>query len=119
MSEGLIDNAIHHGWREIEAEVTDCRFVRVPNRTGGFPSYFAVGFKYKVNGVTYRGSQNSSVEVMRGDKFIVLYNPERPEENNSVGSMSERWWFKDYIWIVGALLLGLIVFDIIRGLFFR
>jgi Protein of unknown function (DUF3592) len=120
MSRGLIDNVLHHDWREVEAEVTDCKFVRaVRSRTGGEPAYYLVSFTYQVNGTTYYGGLRSTVEVMRGDKFSVLYNPERAEENNSMASECERWWFKDYIYVVGAVILGLIVFDIVRSLFFR
>jgi hypothetical protein len=125
MSTGVIDHVIHHSWREAEAEVIDCKFVPANLRAPGFgvvggdPAYYAVGFKYRVDGITYRGSLRSSVEVMRGDKFSVLYNPERPKENNSIASDCERWWFRDYLYVAGALVLGLIIFDIVRSLFFH
>jgi hypothetical protein len=121
MSAGLIDNVLHRDWREVEAEVSDCKFVRAVHGSGstvGEPAYYAVNFTYQVNGTTYHGDLSSPVEVRRGDKFSVLYNPERPAENNSLTSECERRWFKDYIYVVGAVILGLIVFDIVRSLFF-
>lgn len=122
MSDNLFEHALHHDWPEVEAEVSDCRFVpaiRGSRGSVGEAAYYAVGFRYKVKGTTYHGALSSPVEVQARDKFSLRYNPERPEENNSLLSECERGWFRDYTYIFGVLLFGFIIFDIVRSLFFR
>jgi hypothetical protein len=119
MSADLIEQALHHDWPEVEAEVRDCRFVRAIRGSGasvGQSAYYAVGFTYQVNGITYQGVLSSPVEVQTHDKFSIRYNPEHPEENNSLASKCESGWLKYYTYIFAALLIGFIVFDVVRTL---
>jgi hypothetical protein len=122
MSTDLIAHALHHDWPEVEAEVQDCRFIRAVRHSGasiGQPAYYAVGFTYQVKGITYKGVLNSPVEVQPHDKFPLRYNPEHPEQNNSLASKYESGWLKYYPYIFAALLIGFVVFDVVRSLFFR
>ena len=122
MSADLTQHVLHHDWPEVEAEVCDCRFVRATRGSRasiGEAAYYAVGFTYQVNGTTYQGVLNSPVGVQPHDKFSLRYNPEHPEENNSLASECERGWFKYYTYIFAALLIGFVVFDVVRSLFFR
>jgi hypothetical protein len=108
-----LEGAFRHGWPETEAEVTSCRYI--PARYGRFihAAYYVVGFTYMVDGTAYGGATTSSVEVECKDKFSVRYNPEHPEENNSLASMCDRAWFNDSIYIVGALFLGLLLYNLV------
>jgi hypothetical protein len=122
MSGDLIEHALHHGWLKVEAEVCDCRFIRA--RAGsrssvGEVAHYAVGFKYQVNGTSYQGVLSSPVEVQARDKFFLRYNPEHPEENNSLASECDRGWFKYYIYIFAALISGLVVYDVVRSFVFH
>ena len=63
----LFQHAFHHDWLDIEAEVTDCTFVR-GSATGDLIGtslgnevlpYFAIGFTYTVGGRTYEGETRS------------------------------------------------------------
>ena len=122
MSGDLIENALHHDWLEVEAEVCDCRFIRATSGSRssvGEAAHYAVGFKYQVNGTTYQGVLSSPVEVQVHDKFFLRYNPDHPEENNSLASECDRGWFKYYIYIVSALVIGCVVYDVVRNLIFR
>lgn len=112
---------LHHGWPEAEAEVTSCRIVR---RSGTYRldvsvPFYAVGFSYAVNGVTYTDDTNSPVEVQPGDKFSIRYNPEHPEENNSLASECDRPWFRDYTYLTAAVLIGLMVFGLLQRYVFH
>lgn len=122
MSGDLIEHALHHDWLEVEAEVCDCRFIRAKvgsRSTVGESAHYAVGFKYQVNGTTYQGVLCSPVEVQAHDKFSLRYNPDHPEENNSLASECDRGWFKYYVYIVSALVIGFVVYDVVRNLIFR
>ncbi len=122
MSASLIEHALHHDWLEVEAEVCDCRFIRATRgsrATVGEAAHYAVGFKYEVNGTTYQGVLSSPVEVQVNDKFSLRYNPEHPEENNSLASECDRSWLKYYIYIFAALVIGSIVYNVVRSLVLR
>ncbi|RSL16846.1 hypothetical protein EDE15_2371 [Edaphobacter aggregans] len=122
MPTSLIEHALHHDWLEIEAEVCDCRFIRakIGSRSSvGEAAHYAVGFKYEVNGITYQGVLSSPVEVRAHDKFSIRYNPEYPEENNSLASECDRGWFRYYIYILATLVIGFVVYDIARSLVFN
>jgi hypothetical protein len=109
-----LEPAHHHGWPETKAEVTSCKFVRAMSiRSSVSPAYFAVGFSYKVDGISYQGVTTSSVAVECHDKFALRYNPEHPDQNNSIGSVCDRPWFKDYLYIVGALFATVILYDLV------
>jgi len=117
-----IGNVLHHGWPEVEAEVTECRFVHASagSRIGDqVLGHYAVGFAYKVDGITYEGVTSSPVEVQRHDKFAIRYNPEHPAENNSLASVCDRAWFKDYQAVVGGLILGLILYGFAQRYIFH
>jgi len=77
------------------------------------PGFYAVGFTYKVNGISYEGATNSPVAMQRGDRFSIRYDPEDPEENNSLESECERPWFKDYLYVSYAVLLGLMLYGLV------
>jgi hypothetical protein len=117
MSADSIENALHHGWPEIEAEVIDCKYIH--GSTGshggyGILAHYAVGFAYKADGIAYQGATTSSAEVRRHDKFAIRYNPEHPEENNSFASECDRPWFKDYLYLVSALIIGLMLYGFVQ-----
>jgi hypothetical protein len=106
----------------VEAEVTECRFVHASagSRIGDqVLGHYAVGFAYKVDGITYEGVTSSPVEVQRHDKFAIRYNPEHPAENNSLASVCDRAWFKDYQAVVGGLILGLILYGFAQRYIFH
>jgi hypothetical protein len=114
MSVDSIEIAPHHGWLETKAEVTSCVYIRASSYRGdGIPAYYAVGFTYRVNGKKYADATASSVEVQLQDKLSIRYNPDHPDQNNSLASVCDRPWFKDYIYVVGTLVLGLTVYGIV------
>jgi hypothetical protein len=106
-----------HHWAETEAQVTDCTFAhfRATLDGGGIDdqlAHYAVGFTYEVDGVQYKGVLSSPVEVQPGDTFAIRYNPAHPEENNSVASELDRPWFKEYTFLLAAVILGITLYDI-------
>jgi hypothetical protein len=76
-----------------------------------------VGFTYKVNGNTYSGVLSSPVQVEPGDTFALRYNPADPKENNSLESELDRPWFKEYTWLVGALIVGAMLVEFVHRYF--
>jgi len=54
---------MNRGWLETEAEVTSCGSVNAcyGMRGQARPGFYAVGFTYKVNGISYEGATNSPV----------------------------------------------------------
>jgi hypothetical protein len=106
-----------HHWREAEAEITSCG--RMHYSQSIQPPYCAASFTYMVDGVEYTDATNSPVEVQRGGKFMVRYNPEHPEENNSLVSECERPWFKVYLDLSYAVVIGLLLYGIVRTYFLR
>ena len=111
-----------HHWLETEAEVTDCTFARQSYEIDGAGmdtdlTHYVVTFTYKVNGTTYSGVLSSPVQVEPGDTFLLRYNPADPKENNSLESELDRPWFKEYTWLVGALIVGAMLFDLVRRYF--
>lgn len=108
-----------HHWLETEAEVTDCTYARFRAYIDGTGvedqlAHYAVGFSYKVNGTTYKGVLSSPVEVEPHDTFAIHYNPDDPAENNSILSELDRAWYKDYTYLVGAVLIGLLVYALVQ-----
>ena len=106
-----------HHWLETQAEVTDCTFARFRAYIDGAGvedqlAHYVVGFTYKVNGTAYTGVLSSPVQVEPHDTFAIRYNPYRPEENNSIESELDRPWFKDYTYLVAAVLIVLMLFGI-------
>ena len=90
----LASRLTHLHWPSTEAEVTDCRKMtfrhryysyRVPQQIPLLGGY-AVGFRYSVDGRLYDGVLDSRVQVEPGDHFALRYNPDQPNENNSVCS---------------------------------
>src|SRR6185437_3712058 len=80
-------------WPSTEAEVTECTSVRHPRYFGSgyyvdYPlqNRYVVSFSYSVDGKSYTGVLGSPVEVKPGDRFALRYNPDQPNENNSVCS---------------------------------
>lgn len=83
----LASRLTHLHWPSTEAEVTDCRKIRLKYlsryysfrpRIHALPKGFTVGFRYAVVGTTYTGTLLSPVEVAAGDRFHIRYNPEIP-----------------------------------------
>jgi hypothetical protein len=104
-----------HPWTEVEAEITDCTYARFRAYVDGAGmedqlAHYSVGFTYKVDGITYKGVLSSPVQVEPHDTFLLRYNPDHPEENNSIESELDRPWFKYYSSFVGALILGLMLY---------
>ena len=118
--EDALRNDLPNHWIVGEAEVTDCTYIR--GRSGGrggdgVLAHYVVGFSYKVNGTTYRGATTSPAEVKPHDKFSIRYNSDHPEENNSIASQFDRPWFKEYTWLIGALVAGAMLVDFVRHQF--
>jgi hypothetical protein len=111
-----------HHWVETEAEVTDCTFVKTRWYVDGsgvdeqIPHY-TVGFTYNVSGTAYSGVLSSPVQVEPGDTFLLRYNPDDPKENNSLESELDRPWFKEYTWLVGALIVAAMLVDLVHRYF--
>ena len=84
---------------------------------GSRSSYYAVGFLYKVDGVAYRDGTVSFVEVQPHDKFAIRYNPEHPDQNNSLESECERPWFNAYLYLFGAIMVGLFLYHLLATRF--
>lgn len=109
----LASRLTHLHWPSTEAEVTDCRAAK--NRYWGSGRYsnervrlgYIVGFAYSVEGKAYAGTLNSPVEVLQGDRFALRYNPDHPNENNSICSdNSPSSIFSKWI----SLVLGILIF---------
>jgi hypothetical protein len=108
-----------HHWAETEAEVTDCTFARFKAYIDGAGidddlAHYAVGFSYRVDGIQYKGVLSSPVEVQPGDTFSIRYNPAHPEQNNSIASELDRPWFKEYTFLFGAAIVGIMLYDLVR-----
>jgi hypothetical protein len=108
-----------HHWLETEAEVADCTYAPIRAFVDGAGvdeqlAHYTVGFTYKVNGTTYNGVLSSPVEVEPHDTFALRYNPDRPEENNSLESELDRPWFKEYTWLFVAFLAGLFLLGLLQ-----
>lgn len=123
MSIASIEQALRkdlpHHWLETEAVVVDCTFARQSYEFegGGMDTdlpHYAVGFTYNVNGTTYTGELSSPVQVQPGDKFLLRYNPNDPNENNSLESELARPWFKEYSYLFAALIVGLMLYGLVR-----
>ena len=123
MSMASIEQALRkdlpHHWLETEAEVTDCTYARFKAYIDGSGvedqlAHYAVGFTYKVSGKPYDGVLSSPVEVQPHDTFAIRYNPEDPAENNSIDSELDRAWYKDYTYLVAAVLVGLLLYGFVQ-----
>ena len=123
MSIASIEQALRqdwpHHWSETEAEVTDCTYAPLRAYIDGTGvedqlAHYVVGFIYIVNETSYKGVLSSPVQVEPHDTFALRYNPDHPEENNSLESEFERPWFKDYTYLFAALLIGLFLLDVAR-----
>jgi hypothetical protein len=80
-------------------------------------AHYVVTFTYRVNGTTYSGELSSPVQVEPGDTFLLRYNPADPKENNSLESELDRPWFKEYTWLVGALIVAAMLFGLVSRYF--
>jgi hypothetical protein len=130
MSVASIEHALYQDWPghwpQTEAEVTDCRRVHGDTRRwdGGGPDpqlpHYTVGFAYTVGGARYTGVLSSTVQVEPRDTFPIRYNPDHPDQNNSLASeIDHSVVFRDYTWAMGALILGIMVVDFVRRNFFH
>jgi hypothetical protein len=113
----LTSHLTHHGWQTTDAEVLECRRVRMPRSyanpvlaSGPQPILrgYVVTFSYAVDGRTYNGVLNSPVEVEPHDTFDLRYNPAQPDENNSLGS--EGGLASTYAFMGAALVILMLVF---------
>lgn len=79
-----------HDWLQTEAEVTSCKPARKRYYYSRYSSPtldgWAVGFCYLVKGKSYDGILLSKEEVKEQGRFMIRYNPERPDENNTLES---------------------------------
>jgi hypothetical protein len=88
----FIGRIFQRGWSETEAEVCTRTVIRtrryqMTSKSGMTPiGGYAVTFKYVVDGKTFDGVAISPDEVQKHDRFVIRYNPRRPEENNSFDS---------------------------------
>ena len=122
MEDALRHDWPHH-WPEVEAEVTDCTFVRFKSYLDVYGvedqlAHYAVGFRYEVNGIAHTGVLSSPVKVEPQDRFFVRYDPEHPEQNNSLASELDSHWFNDYMYVVAAAIFGLMFVDFVHRQFF-
>jgi len=120
--EQALRNDLPHHWLETEAEVTDCTFARQSYEIDGAGmdtdlAHYVVTFTYNVNGTTYTGVLSSPVQVEPHDKFALRYDPDHPEENNSIASELDRPWFKDYTYLVAALVIGVMLYGLAQRYF--
>jgi hypothetical protein len=98
----VIGRFTQRGWLETEARVTSCKpaMPRYPfPRQTGTPIMiggWAVGFVYDVDGRPYDGIALSKDKLEKGDRFAIRFNPERPEENNSLATKLD--------WIDGTIM---------------
>lgn len=107
----LASRLTHLHWPSTEAEVTDCRAAR--NRVSLHSKIepplllgYIVGFSYSVNGKSYAGTLDSPVEVEAGDRFKLRYNPDHPNENNSLCSDNSpsTLYGTAANWVIGILI---------------
>jgi hypothetical protein len=83
----FVNSITHRDWIEAEAEVRAC--VPVRNYRTSFRSPnpqwggYVVDFTYFVAGQRYDGLTNSLEKMEEGDHFVLRYNPDRPEQNNT------------------------------------
>ena len=118
IEETLRQDLPHH-WLETEAEVNDCTFARQSYQIDGAGmdtdlAHYVVTFSYHVDGTAYAGELSSPVQVEAGDKFLLHYNPADPKENNSLESELDRPWYKEYTFLFGALIVGLMLYGFIH-----
>lgn len=120
--ERVLRKDLPHHWLEVEAEVTDCAYARAgvylsADGADEQLAHYAVGFKYMVNGATYKGELSSPVQVEPHDTFLLRYNPDQPEENNSLESELDRPWYNVYMYVLGALVLGALLYGFVQKYF--
>ena len=73
-------------WPEVSAEVMSCDYQNAEKAFAEAPfepPFYTVAFDYVVNGQTYTGGLLSEVEVQKGDKFPIRYDPKNPGHNSS------------------------------------
>ena len=101
------------GWCETEAAVVSCTAIRhrFSYNTGRSQPLtlgaWAIDFTYVVGGKPYDGILSANDEVQPGDKFTIRYNPDCPDENDTLAS---KWDSLD-----GPIL---VIYDALLVLFF-
>jgi len=119
-----VDRITQRGWPDAEAEVVTCKAIRIADpylayrdaapRLGGW----GITFNYIVNGKTYAGVFNSRDEVPAGEKFSIRFNPQQPEQNNTIDS--ELGWLNDTVVRAYDVLLIVLLFAlIVTGVFLK
>jgi hypothetical protein len=114
------------GWSEAEAEVVSCHASRTVRLWAGekYPAMtptvgaWAVAFKYTANGKEYDGFSVSPVRVEKGDRFSLRYNPENPQENNTIDSETEPF-NEGLFWVWDAFLLLVLLAFVAAGVFLK
>lgn len=121
-----LDQAIrkftHRGWTNADAQVRSCKLIhpsnRLQQRDGSMPiGGYAVTFTYAVNGKTYDGIAISPDKVEENDTFVIRYNPDHPEENNSFES--EFRWIDGFMSYYAAFLFLAFLALVAGGLYLR
>lgn len=87
MFDALKKKIHHRNWPQVDAEVMSCKYhnpelLYIPEGPAEAP-YYTVAFDYVVNGQTYTGGLLSEVEVQKGDKFPIRYDPKDPGHNSA------------------------------------
>ena len=57
------------------------------------------------------------MQVEPHDTFLLRYNPDQPEENNSLESELDRPWYNVYMYVLGALVLGALLYGFVQKYF--
>jgi hypothetical protein len=78
---------------------------------------YAVTFTYAVNGKTYDGIAISPDKFEENDTFVIRYNPDHPEENNSFES--EFSWIDGFMSYYAAFLFLAFLALVAVGLYLR
>lgn len=98
----------HSNWPETTAEVQICKYYGMANAENlGDAPFYAVECTYSVNGQNYESGFMSDVEVKKGDKFPIRYNPAHPERNSAepYGDW-EKYYDAAFVVIVVGFVLG-------------
>lgn len=99
------------GWCETEAAVVSCSAIRQRFYTSREVPFsfgrWVISFTYIVGEKSYDGILSANDEVRPGDKFTIRYNPDCPDENDTLAS---KWDSLD-----GPIL---VIYDALLVLFF-
>jgi hypothetical protein len=103
---------VGHDWLSTEAIITACEqtFLGQESFTaeGYSPPEYRVSFSYVVDGRLLEGSYLASFPQECGDRFEILYDPEKPSRNTGSDRLVNPWvkWVAGIIVGIGMALLA-------------